>query len=80
MDTLVIEHLLSVVSGWDSEAGIATTSWAVPSGATPHHGAQRGRRPEESHTDRAGGQPHRERPRRAPGPSLAGQRSWRNRL
>jgi hypothetical protein len=51
------EHPLSVVSDENGEVGIATTSRAVPSAATPHHGARRGRRPEESHTDRAGGQP-----------------------
>jgi hypothetical protein len=34
----------------DREAGIATTSWAVPSGATPRHGARRVRKPIESHT------------------------------
>jgi hypothetical protein len=32
------------------EAGTATTSWTVPSGATPRHGARRVRKPIESHT------------------------------
>jgi hypothetical protein len=50
------EHLRhaahSPFSGTDSdcEAGIATTSWAVPSGATPRHGTRWVRRPKESHT------------------------------
>jgi hypothetical protein len=38
----------------DREAGIATTSWAVPSGATPRHDARRVRKPIESHTHIAG--------------------------
>ena len=61
----------------DCEAGSATESWADPSGATPH-----GRCPTGTQTDR---EPHRSRwwaaawraSRRAPGPSLAGRRSYR---
>jgi hypothetical protein len=30
MNTFVMQHLRYVVTGWKSEAGIATKSWAVP--------------------------------------------------
>ena len=69
-----------LVSSWtcrDCEAGIAVASRAVPSGATPRHGTRRERKPKESHTDQAGGQPREEQPRQAPEPSLAGHRSYR---
>jgi hypothetical protein len=61
----------------DCEAASATESWADPSGATPHR-----RCPAGTQTDV---EPHRSRrwafarraSRRAPGPSLAGHRSYR---
>ena len=55
MVTLVMCYLAFTIDSDDGEAGIAATSRAVPSWATPHHGARRERKPVESHTlDRVG--------------------------
>src|SRR5690242_20061819 len=79
MNTFAITITHLVVTTADREAGIAVTSWAVPSGATPRHGERRhaNRKRATPNTRWAAG---RRASRRTPGPSLAGHRSYRNRL
>src|SRR3954447_5194345 len=76
MDTCIQTRDL-LVNRWGCDAGSATTSWAVPSGATPRHGTRR-----ETQTDRephpsAGWAAARRASPRTPEPSLARHRFYR---